>query len=53
MSYIVVVVYWVYFFEWFVGVVIGIIIDFVLERGIFFYELIDDIFFKEWELEIL
>ena len=52
-SYIAAAAYRVHSFEWSVGAATGTTIDFALERGIFPYELIDDIPSKEWELEIL
>ncbi|MDE5073365.1 MAG: FAD-dependent oxidoreductase [Trichodesmium sp. St16_bin4-tuft] len=52
-SYIAAAAYRVHSFEWSVGAAAGTTIDFALERGIFPYELIDDMPSKEWELEIL
>ncbi len=52
-SYIAAAAYRVHSFEWSAGAAAGTTIDFALERGIFPYELIDDMPSKEWELEVL
>ncbi|MGD1712339.1 FAD-dependent oxidoreductase [Dapis sp. BLCC M172] len=52
-SYIAAAAYRVHSFEWSAGAAAGTTIDFALKRGIFPYELIDDMPSKEWELEIL